>query len=140
VNFLGGETYSGLLYKLIPRLFWPGKPAEFSPNDFGQIYGFLDLTDDITAVNMPWMVEGYANYGIIGVLVACMVMGPLLGAFDNIFNRDINSESDKIIPAMVGLSFIWPESHLSGVAGGIMQNLIIIYATLLATLGVRRRS
>ena len=67
VPYWNGETYFDIVYSLVPCIFWPNKPNKRTGNEFGQRYYILHSRDNVTSLNLPWLVEFYANFGWIGV-------------------------------------------------------------------------
>jgi hypothetical protein len=87
VPFWGGETYLSLVGFAIPRFIWPSKPTKTLGQDFGHRYGYLDSWDTWTSINLPFLVEFYANFGEIGVLIGMAIVGLLYRLLDNDLNR-----------------------------------------------------
>src|SRR5262249_48648724 len=75
--YLDGGTYKPLLSKLIPRAVYPEKPQEVSGQAFGHRYGLIANGNFSTTVNLPQLVEGYANFGPFGVIAAMFLIGLL---------------------------------------------------------------
>ena len=77
VPYWGGDSYKTLWTSFIPRILWPGKPEATIGQDFGHRYILLHSTDDTTSFNLPWLVEFYANFGMLGVLGGMFAVGML---------------------------------------------------------------
>ncbi|HUA32236.1 MAG TPA: hypothetical protein VMA09_01420 [Candidatus Binataceae bacterium] len=77
VPYWEGESYAPLLTKLIPRLIMPDKPEEISGQTFGHRYGLISNSNTNTSVNLPQLVECYANFGVPGVIVGMFLIGLL---------------------------------------------------------------
>lgn len=77
IPFWQGETYYPLLTKPIPRILYPSKFVEDFGNEFGRRYNMIARNDTITVVNLPQLVEAYANFGDIGVIVVMFVFGSI---------------------------------------------------------------
>jgi hypothetical protein len=75
VPFLGGESYYPILFKPIPRVILPDKPEEVSGQTFGHRYGLIDAMDTNTSLNLPQIVELYANFGLTGVIAGMFIFG-----------------------------------------------------------------
>jgi hypothetical protein len=75
VPFWAGESYYPILFKPIPRAIWPDKPEETSGQTFGHRYGLIDAMDTSTSLNLPQMVELYANFGLTGVIAGMFIFG-----------------------------------------------------------------
>ncbi len=83
VSYLGGETYCPILFKLIPRLVWEGKPKNI--RDLGQRYGFLPEGNEINAFKVHQVGEMYVNFGALGVLLGMLLLGVLYRATYQLF-------------------------------------------------------
>jgi hypothetical protein len=99
VPFFGGESYYPILFKPIPRVIWPDKPEEMSGQEFGHRYGLLDAGDTGTSINLPQIVELYANFGLTGVIVGMFIFG--------------------LIYRLVTEMFVHPGMGLGALVGGI---------------------
>ena len=75
IPYWKGETYKPLLTSFIPRAIWPGKPEERFGPAFGHRYRMLAPTDKMTSLNIPWVVEMYANFGRWGVVIGMTLVG-----------------------------------------------------------------
>jgi len=75
VPYWGGATYYPLLFKLIPRFLLPDKAEEVTGRTFGHRYGFTPAGDIGTSINLPQIVELYANFGLAGVIVGMTLFG-----------------------------------------------------------------
>ena len=79
VPYWQGQTYADILTSFIPRLIYPEKPSRSYANIFGRRYRLLNPEDRTTSLNLPWIVEFYANYGARGVLFGMAVVGVVFG-------------------------------------------------------------
>ena len=81
VPFLEGETYRYLPEMLIPRIFSKEKVKAHVANMILSLhYGLLDYEGIFkTSIGFDPIVEGYANYGYLGVLGTAVAMGLLIG-------------------------------------------------------------
>jgi hypothetical protein len=75
VPYWEGHTYFPLFWKLVPVALYPNKPREDTDETFPHRYGILKTSDDTTAVPLPQLVEGYANFGLAGVILAMGAIG-----------------------------------------------------------------
>jgi len=125
VPYWDGETYRPLLTSLVPRLIWPEKPEERVGSDFGLRYGFITRQTangppPPTSMNIPWIVEMYANFGAWGVLIGMSLVGVFLAFLDRLFN----SPGMTPLEAVVGLTIIfrlaYPESNFSLMTGSLV--------------------
>lgn len=129
VPYWYGETIYDIIPSMVPRILWPGKPIKRFGNDFGHRYGLLHHRDKATSLNLPWVVELYANFGSIGILVGMFVIGLAFGYIENVLlNRDVETGTEVLLIGLFApLSF--PESNISLLWGGIILGWIAILAT-----------
>jgi hypothetical protein len=88
VDYAYGESLMQLLYAPIPRLLWPDKPV--SKDEVGQRYAVIfgrqtDQGAQTTAIGMSLLVEGYWNFGWIGIVLYSGAIGLLVGAWQRTF-------------------------------------------------------
>jgi hypothetical protein len=132
VPFWGGETYLSLVGFAVPRFIWPSKPTKTLGQDFGHRYGYLDSWDTWTSINLPFLVEFYANFGEIGVLIGMTIVGLAYRLLDN----DINRAGQPLQVTICNLVLLVPllniESDFSLVFGGLFMNGIALWGLLVA--------
>lgn len=124
VPYWMGETYYPLLFKIIPRLFYPDKPLEVTGQAFGHRYGFLHPQDYVTSYNLPQLIEFYSNFGIFGVLIGMFFLGIVYKSIQHIFFHKRMG-----LGAIAALIYIMSkclliESGLSMVMGGVFWGLV----------------
>ena len=119
VPFWHGETYKPLITDLVPRAFWPDKPEERTGYAFGVRYGIINPLSTHISINLPWLIEFYANFGTPGVLIGMTVIGIFLAFLDKFFNDPRLTG----IEAACGIAIIFPlfyqESNLSVMIGSL---------------------
>lgn len=98
VPYWNGETYIPLLTGFIPRIIWPDKPEILVANQFGHRYRYIATNDRNTSINLPWLVEMYANFGYWGVILGM----PLAGIFLAFIDRKLNAPSMNALEFVVG--------------------------------------
>ena len=49
-------------------------------------FDIIGWYDETTAINVPWIVDWYWNFGDIGVIVGMLCSGLLLGLIDRLYN------------------------------------------------------
>jgi hypothetical protein len=82
VPFWNGESYSPIIYKIIPRFLYPDKPNENMGQTFGHRYNFLAKDNLTTSINAPIMTEAYMNFGYLGFYTIIIIMA---FCFSNLF-------------------------------------------------------
>ena len=141
VPFWGGETYLSLVGFAVPRFIWPNKPTKTLGQDFGHRYGYLDSWDTWTSINLPFLVEFYANFGEIGVLIGMVIVGVLYRLLDNDLNRPGQPLQVTICSLVLLVPLLNIESDFSLVFGGLFMNGVALWGLLIALsqLPARRR-
>jgi hypothetical protein len=126
VPYWKGETYKILLSKFIPRLFWPDKPTETMGQEFSSRYGMRDIHDETTSFNVPWIVEMYANFGTVGVIVGMAFVGILFAFLDRKFNRTEMLMLDRVVGTVLVFDLIYQESNFSLMVGNKLLTYVAI--------------
>lgn len=127
VPYWGGHSYSNLFLNVIPRALWPEKPTEKYGNEFGRRYAFVKNDNYDTAINIPWLVESYANFGIPGILIIMPLIGVLIGAMNATFNKTWPSISMNACAHALLFYFVNQDSNLSVSIGNIPIIAIAIF-------------
>jgi hypothetical protein len=93
---LEGETYRSIPLVLVPRLFWPDKPAPHDSNQLLAIrYGFSTAeTANNVSIAFGTPSEAYANFGLLGLA--------LIGAFYGFFFKKITGWAAGCPPISFG--------------------------------------
>jgi hypothetical protein len=122
VPYWGGTTYLSLIGVAVPRVIWPNKPIKKLGQDFGHRYGYLDPYDTSTSVNLPYLVEFYANFGELGVLFGMLLVGVIYRVLDSL----LNSPGQPIQNSVCAIVLLAPltniESDFSLIFGGLFLN------------------
>lgn len=139
VPYWGGRTYVSLIGSFVPRFLWPGKPVKNLGQRFGHRYGYLDPSDQHTSFNFPFLVEFYANFGALGVLVGMTLVGAILGALDDA----LNYRRQGLLGSVLGLGLLLPlmtniGSDFSLIFGGLFLNGLALYAVMYGVTKRRR--
>jgi hypothetical protein len=120
VPYWRGETYVSLVGALVPRLLWPDKPEKNLGQRFGHRYSYLDVHDTGTSINLPWLVEAYANFGMPFVPVLGAVVGLILGLLGWALNRP----GQGVLTTALGIALLVPlygmENDFSLIFGGLI--------------------
>ena len=123
-----GETYKPLLTSFIPRVLYPGKPKEQTGYKFGRKYGLLDqYNEPTTSINMPWITEFYANFGLWGVLIGMSFCGLFLAFLDRVFNAARLSNVEFAMGTTLIFPLIYQESNFSVMTGSMLPLFVSLY-------------
>lgn len=139
IPYWAGKTYAPIFSKIFPRILLPWKAEEVTGQTFGHRYHLLYRYDTQTSYNMPILVEFYANFGPVGVLVGMFAMG-LFYAWAQLFAlRRIQAAigTGAAIFTLAQLAYI--ESALSFVISGFVYAVVLVYAVRLGAKVVQSR-
>jgi len=76
--FSSGQQLLGALLFFVPRSFWESKPVG-SGAALAELAGY-----DFSNISMPFIAEGFINFGVIGVAIFMFLFGLILGNLDRI--------------------------------------------------------
>jgi hypothetical protein len=135
VPYWGGETYSNIYTSFIPRIIWPDKPKGTIGNQFGRRYRYLGKNDYSTSYNLPWIVEMYANFGRLGVLMGMPLVGLLLAFLDRKLNSPKMESMQVAIGATILSSLFYQESNFALMVGNVIPLVLALYLIFKYLLG-----
>ena len=124
VPYWMGESYRPLAGAAIPRFLWPDKPIEDTGFRFGERYGFLKQADHRTSLNVPWIVELRANFGLAGVLGGMALFGLLMALLDRVLNRPGAGVPEAAVGIGLIVPLVYPESNFSVMTGSLPLALV----------------
>ena len=127
VPYWGGTTYKPALTSFVPRALWPGKPTETNGNAFGRRYDLITPAHLQMSVNIPWIVEMRANFGLAGVLVGMMLVGLLMALLDRFFNRREASSLEQGVGIAIIFPLVYQESNFSLMCGSLLPLTICLW-------------
>jgi hypothetical protein len=127
VPYWNGETYIPLLTGFIPRIVWPEKPEILVANQFGHRYRYIATNDRSTSINLPWLVEMYANFGYWGVMLGM----PLVGIFLSFIDRKLNAPHMNALEFVVGcaacFSLVYQELNFALMVNTLIPFLVSMF-------------
>jgi hypothetical protein len=127
VPYWEGGTYKSLVGSAIPRILWPNKPVKELGQEFGHRYNFLHATNLSTSINLPVLVEFYANFGGTGVMVGMLIVGIIYRVLDGLVNRPRQSPILSMIGVAVMMPLLFIESDFSLIFGGLPLSGLAFY-------------
>lgn len=146
VPYWNGETYRALLTSMIPRALYPDKPPTAFGNTFGHRYRFIAPDDFHTAINLPWLVEFYANFGAWGVVIGMTIVGIVFAFLMRKLGRAGTSPGQRapqvrshdanagILARAFGMTVIFglflAESNLAQMWGGLILAALTFYVAI----------
>jgi hypothetical protein len=146
IPYWQGATLAPLVTSFVPRALWPNKPEERAGHSFGWRYELVATkttdtirADPFMAVNLPWLVEGYVNFGWPGLVILMGLAGIILSALDSMLNRDGMTELELGLGAALLFPLINHESNVSLVSGSTLPFVVVMLVSLrLALWGMAR--
>jgi hypothetical protein len=130
VSYWYGDSYHTLWTSFIPRALWPGKPRSNIGQDFGHRYGLIGGHDYWTSINLPWLVEFYANFGKSGVLVGMFIVGFFFRILVQKFRVPVSSTMEHVLAVTVIFGLFYAESNLALMVGAVLPVFIAFFALL----------
>lgn len=134
IPYLTGETLTNLVTNWIPRLVWPDKPTERLGQEFGHKYRILFTNDNATSINLPWLIEFYINFGVVGVLAGMFATGALMSLLEWVFLRPNMTEIEIVAGWALVFRLFYQESNISLMLGGFLTQAIFFFSFLYAAL------
>lgn len=104
-------------------------------NIFGRRYNYLSRNDFTTAFNLPWIVEMYANFGYLGVLIGMPLVGLLLAFLEQKLNHPSMNMLEFVLGATVLFRLVYQESDFSLMTGSVVTLSLSLYVLLKFCLG-----
>ncbi len=126
VPYWDGESYRALPSTFVPRAIWPDKPTKTVGQDFGHRYYLLAPKDRTTAVNLPQLVELYANFGTAGVLCGMFALGLIYRLLHRWWNSPATGAGTLILACLLFSRLILIESDFTLVYGALLQNSLLL--------------
>ena len=80
--FVRGATIRDAFLAIIPRALWPEKPLAAGSGYLVSDYTGIAFAEG-TSVGIGQIMEFYVNFGTVGVMVGCLIVGTLLSIFDS---------------------------------------------------------
>jgi len=121
VPYWNGKTYKPVLTNLVPRVIWPEKPREDLGQKFAHRYQMIAPENTTTSINVPWIVEMYANFGRIGIILGMMLAGGFLALLSAFFNRPTMTPLEFVTGAAIIFPLVYPASNFSLMTGTLPQ-------------------
>lgn len=132
IPYWHGDSYRTLWTSFIPRILWPGKPQATIGQDFGHRYFLLNAHDKGTSINLPWLIEFYINFGILGLIVGMFFVGVFFRILLQKLKVPAEARIEYAIAVAITFSLFYAESNFALMVGGMLPTFIVF--TFLARL------
>lgn len=126
VPYWNGATLRPLLTSMVPRALWAAKPEERAGQAFGHRYDLITPSDGDMSVNIPILVEAFANFGWPGLVAVMGLAGLVLALLDAALNRRGMGKVGLAAGATVLFPLVNQGSNLSLTLGGTVPLLIAL--------------
>jgi len=130
VPYWSGDSYHTLWTSFIPRALWPGKPQATIGQDFGHRYELIAQDNEWTSINLPWMIEFYANFGTLGVLAGMFFVGVFFRILVQKFRVPVSAPVEHVLAVTIMFGLFYAESNFALMAGGILSTYIAFIVLL----------
>lgn len=127
VPYWGGETYLGMLWRFVPRFIWQNKPIEQLGQTFGHRYKIISPEDTNTSWNMPQIVEMFANFGWVGVILGMGSLGCLYNFLSHFLERHQTDEWGKLSCIVIYTSLLQVDGNFSLVFGNLVYWIVLFH-------------
>jgi len=127
VDYLYGETYQDVAWKLVPRVIWPDKPNPTYGLIFGHMYHILSIDDESTSINFPQLVEMYVNFGPWGVFIGMFIMSQIYWLLTHMMNLPGSGDWLTVFAVSIFSDLFRIESNFSLVVAGIFYHVLLLY-------------
>ena len=129
-NYAHGRTIVGAFIALVPRVIWSNKPVVAGGSELVSKYTGMRF-DRNTSVGAGQVFEFYVNFGRQGVVVGFIILGILIGFFDNKASARLlrNDFKGFVLWYLPGLGFLQSGGNLieivTTVGAGIGSALLV---------------
>lgn len=130
IPYWHGRSYVSLVGLAIPRFLWPNKPTKNLGQEFGHRYSVLDASDTHTSFNLPFLVEFYANFGEVGVVLGMLLVGLIYGLLTRLTNNPGQSAPLTMVGIVIMLPLLNIESDFSLTFGGLVLDGFALWLVL----------
>lgn len=133
--FLYGETLAWLPTMIIPHFLIPFRPSQNMGDQWAIYYKLKDPSWQ-SSINFPMLVEFYANFGYLGMILFSLLNGVLIVWFMNKFNNG-KGDANLLLLIFIVTKIIVIEINVTLAYGAILQVLLVCW--LLKKYGIRKR-
>jgi len=125
IPYWSGDTYRTLWTSFIPRILWPGKPQATIGQDFGHRYYLLQKYDKGTSINLPWLIEFYINFGILGVVSGMFFVGVFFRLLLQKLRVPVRARMEYALVVTITFSMFYAESNFALMVGGMLPTFFM---------------
>lgn len=121
-----GETLVQALFSMVPRAIWPDKPTFAGSGNLVTRFTGIVFAEN-TSVGIGPVLEFYANFNTIGVIIGFLCMGALVGVADLAAEASLLTEDWLAFGLyfLLGISFLNVSGSMVEVAAGSAASLVV---------------
>lgn len=123
--FLHGETMAWLPTMIIPRFLIPFRPSQNMGDQWAIYYKLKDPRWE-SSINFPMLVEFYANFGYLGMIILSLLNGILIVWFMNKFNNG-KGDTNLLLLIFIVTKIIVIEANVTLAYGAILQVIVVCW-------------
>ena len=129
VEYASGGTLSKVAMGLIPRLFWPDKPAVGGGGSVVQDFTGLELAEG-TSFGAGQVFEFYVNFGSLGVIGGFLLLGLLISRMDLLVIKYLRLGDQRrfLLWFLPCLALLQPGGNLVEIVVGTVSSAITAYS------------
>jgi hypothetical protein len=144
IEYLNGATYALLPAMLVPRFLAPDKlPSQAAMNLLNLRYGLVYQRDDGsigTAIGWGMVAEGYANFGIWGIVAIGVITGLMMGAISYWSEGQSTSSAPTLFAILALSAFVTLETDFTYLCTILFQGMIVVLIFRVASQFLVRRT
>jgi len=126
VPYWGGASYYRLLFAPIPRILYPEKPDYMEGNILAHQYEMIATDNHTTSVNLTQLTEFYGNFGPIGVIVGCLLLGIIYRTINDCFIHERCGMGAIVAGIYLFSHLIDIENAVAEIFGGLWLEAIMV--------------
>jgi len=125
-DYVHGETFWTAIIVLIPRPLWPDKPGFLGGSNLASRLTGLNFLEE-TTIGIGEVMEFYANFGILGVVVGFLCVGVVVALFDSMARKHLlrGDWQGFTLWFLPGLSLVQVHDSLVAVIGGAVAGIVM---------------
>lgn len=133
IPYKNGESIYYVIYGWVPRAIWPDKPAATMANkQFPVEYGIQHPKTLGASFGVGHVAEVHVNFGLIGYVPVCMLLGGLAFAPKYLYGSDSKNVGAVAIQVVAAVNLMFIGSTIGIAYGGLITQLLaqggILYA------------
>jgi len=128
VDYALGSTPGNIVLALIPRVLWPDKPVVGGGGTIVADFTGLKLAEG-TSFGAGQVLEFFANFGAVGVIVGFFLYGMCFGHLDFRVSKHLQTGDQRrlLLSFLVSLSLLQPGGNLLEITVSVVTSILVAY-------------